>query len=210
MYCSKCGQAVAETDKVCSACGNTLNEAATAHTKPAKTKNTSLILLGIGVGIAILICVISIVEYGKIYFFDGYAITKFAWITAIGCALCGLIAFVKNIITFGISTLFANEKGRFFTAVLLICVIPAIFLFSSLGKTNGSSGTDYDYLDDPNYYQNTFESCHSTYEHKQALYSYDINSDNYLSEYELELFAKAHPRFVQDKAFVAWVESMLD
>ena len=39
---------------------------------------------------------------------------------------------------------------------------------------------------------------------------YDLNNDNYLSEYELELFAKAHPRFINDKQFVAWVESQLD
>jgi len=210
MFCSKCGQPISEDDNVCRMCGNVLNSAApTVHNKQAKTRNTSLILLGIGVGIAILVCAISLIGYGRIYFFDGYDITSYAWIAAIGCALCGVIAFIKDIIAFGLSTLIENEKKRFVAAVLLICVIPAIFIFSSIGKASSHSGSDYNYLDDPDYYQNTFESCHSTYEHKQALYSYDLNNDNYLSQYELELFAKAHPRFVQDKAFVAWVEDQL-
>ena len=38
---------------------------------------------------------------------------------------------------------------------ILVC---AIFIFSSIGKTISHSGSDYDYLDDPDYYQNTFES----------------------------------------------------
>jgi len=42
--------------------------------------------------------------------------------------------------------------------------------------------------------------------HKQALYSYDLNNDNYISEYELALFSQSHPGFALDKAFVAWVE----
>lgn len=210
MFCSKCGQPVSEDDNVCRMCGNVLNTTTyNGCNKQAKASNAPLILLGIGVGIAILVCAISLIGYGRIYFFDGYAITKFAWIAAIGCALCGVIAFIKDIIAFGLSALIENEKKRFVAAVLLICVIPAIFIFSSIGKTSSHSGSDYDYLDDPDYYQNTFESCHSTYEHKQALYSYDLNNDNYLSQYELELFAKAHPRFVQDKAFVAWVEDQL-
>lgn len=208
MFCSKCGQPVSEDDNVCRMCGNVLNSTApTVHNKQAKTRNTSLILLGIGVGIAILVCAISLIGYGRIYFFDGYDITSYAWIAAIGCTLGGLIIFIKNIITFGVSTLLENEKKRFIVAVLLICVIPAIFILSAIGKTSRSSGSDYNYLNDPNYYQNAFESCHSTYEHKQAIYSYDLNDDNSISKYEIELFLKAHPRVTNDKQFMDWMES---
>lgn len=61
----------------------------------------------------------------------------------------------------------------------------------------------------PDYYQSSYGSCHSTYVHKRALYDYDLNNDNYLSDYELELFAEAHPRFVLDEEFMSWVEDNL-
>ena len=93
---------------------------------------------------------------------------------------------------------------RTVATLLLLCLCVCL---CSCSNSSNSSGNDFN--DSPEYYQNAFESCHSTYEHKQALYSYDINNDNHLSDYELELFAKAHPRFVNDKQFVAWVEDHL-
>lgn len=45
--------------------------------------------------------------------------------------------------------------------------------------------------------------------HKQVRNSYDLNNDNYISEYELALFSQSHPGFALDKAFVAWVEKRL-
>ena len=57
--------------------------------------------------------------------------------------------------------------------------------------------------------QNPYESCHSTQEHIQAISSYDLNHDNYLPESELELFAEAHPRFINDEPFLAWAENHL-
>lgn len=86
-----------------------------------------------------------------------------------------------------------------FIMALLLCVV-----FCACQKEDNT------YIEDtPDYYQNIYESCHSTYEHKRALYSYDLNNDNYLSDYELELFAEAHPRFVLDEEFMAWVEDNL-
>lgn len=78
-----------------------------------------------------------------------------------------------------------------------------MFLFAPTKKTGSTSSNGYDYYDSPDYYQNTYESCHSTYEHKQAIYSYDLNDDNYLSEYEIDLFLQAHPNVFNDKQFVA-------
>lgn len=90
----------------------------------------------------------------------------------------------------------------------IIALLIALFLcvgFCACRETNNT------YIEDtPDYYEDLYESCHSTYEHKRALYSYDLNDDNYLSDYELELFAEAHPRFVLDEEFMAWVENMLD
>lgn len=92
----------------------------------------------------------------------------------------------------------------------VLCLLCSLMMFVAIvGCSIRENNDESDYYNSPEYYQNTYESCHSTYQHKQALYSYDINNDNYLSEYELELFANAHPSFVQDKEFVAWVEGML-
>ena len=91
--------------------------------------------------------------------------------------------------------------------IAMLFVLSISIGLCACGSSSMSSENDYDY--DPEYYQDAYESCHSTYEHKQALYSYDIDNNNYLSEYELELFAKAHPRFVNDKQFVEWVENQL-
>lgn len=54
-------------------------------------RKNGLILLLIGLGIAALVCYISITQYGKVYFFDGYEITKIAWIASFGCIGSGLI-----------------------------------------------------------------------------------------------------------------------
>ena len=97
-----------------------------------------------------------------------------------------------------------EKMKRTVATLLLLCSCACL---CSCGNSSSSSGNGFD--NSPEYYQNAFESCHSTYEHKQALYSYDINNDNHLSDYELELFANAHPRFVNDKQFVAWVEDQL-
>jgi len=213
MFCPKCGKPITGQDEFCRMCGHDLGRTTTAsYSEEAKIRNVSIALLGIGVTIAILICVISVGTYGKVYFFDGYAITKFAWIAAIGCAVCGLIAFIKDILTCGISTLFEDDKNRLLAAVSLICVIPAIFIFSSFGKASSSAGNSYDYgyYDTPDYYQNTYESCHSTYEHKQAIYSYDLDNDNSISKYEMELFLKAHPKVTNDKQFMEWMKNRVD
>ena len=86
-----------------------------------------------------------------------------------------------------------------------------ILVISELINTaNKTASSDYYYSSTAEDYQYAFESCHSTYEHKQALFSYDINNDNYLSSYEAELFLNAHPRVTNDKQFMNWVESKFE
>lgn len=48
-----------------------------------------IFLLLAGLGLAILICLISFIGYGKLYFFDGYAFTAFSWILSILLVLIG-------------------------------------------------------------------------------------------------------------------------
>ena len=73
--------------------------------------------------------------------------------------------------------------------------------WSGSGSSSDVSSSDFA--------QNPYESCHSTQEHIQAIFSYDLNHDNYLPESELELFAEAHPRFINDEPFLAWAENHL-
>ncbi len=89
-------------------------------------KKWPLIVLGVGVGVAILICIISLSLYGKIYFFNGYGITKYAWIISIGCVICGLIGCFK-------ATKKILEEKRFGKIMIWIgiaCfVLPLVALF---------------------------------------------------------------------------------
>lgn len=61
--------------------------------------NNPLLKLGIsflafGVIGAILICVVSILLYGKIYFFDGYAFTGILWLICFIAIILGLLAVI--------------------------------------------------------------------------------------------------------------------
>lgn len=100
---------------------------------------------------------------------------------------------------------FSHNKNVWIVFII-VGVLIVFSLFAFLGKEPSSkNGNDF-----PEYYQDMFESCHSTYEHKQAIYSYDIDGDNYLSAYETELFLKAHPRVGNDKQFMQWLETIVE
>ena len=94
--------------------------------------------------------------------------------------------------------------------ILIVFVIVGVLIIFSLFAFIGKEPSSNNVYDSPEYYQDMFESCHSTYEHKQAIYSYDIDGDNYLSAYETELFLKAHPRVGNDKQFMQWLETIVE
>lgn len=89
-------------------------------------KKVALILLGVGVGLAILICFISVALYGKVYFFNGFEITKFAWIVSIGC------------IIFGLAGLISEDKGWMIGIVVALIIVLAVSC--SDGSSTSSSG----------------------------------------------------------------------
>ena len=93
------------------------------------SKKNSLILLGVGAGIALIICCISLSLYGKIYFFDGYDITKFAWVVAGGCVLLGIIGLLRD------------HKALIIGIVIILMII----LVASCSKSCGNGGRDYPY-----------------------------------------------------------------
>jgi len=89
-------------------------------------KKVAQILLGIGVGLALLICFISVALYGKVYFFDGYEITKIAWIVSAGFTACGLIGLIG--------------KGEAW-AIGIIVVLIIVLVASCSGSGNKSSSS---------------------------------------------------------------------
>ena len=57
------------------------------------------ILLGFGIFVAAMICVVSVALYGKVYFFDGYVVTKILWVVAIGSIGCSIVGLMGKSIT---------------------------------------------------------------------------------------------------------------
>ncbi len=212
-YCYKCGNILDNEAVFCSKCGAKQNdeslEQEIVKTESAQKQHLrlSMLFLGIGTGLALLIFLISWAEYGIIFFFNGYLITKIGWILSFISLGIGTLMFVSKAIR-NKGVLSNNKHIIVLPCVLIatsIAIIVSAIIINEAGQKTQPNYNDYD----SDYIQNAFESCHSTAEHIQAIYSYDINNDNYLSEYELELFAKAHPRFVQDKVFMQWVDSHL-
>lgn len=212
MFCSKCGNPITQEDAFCRHCGASVQTEAENTVDAVKSKCTgalSTIFLAIGSGLALLITIISVSIYETIYFFDGYLITAIGWIVAIVSVVVGVALFTINLFRYGPRDYIRTHKIRLILTAVLVLVIPVILIIATV-MDHTENNRSYHYYDDPQYYQNTFESCHSTYEHMQAIYSYDINNDNSLSAYEVELFLKAHPRVTQDKQFMDWAESRVE
>lgn len=101
-------------------------------------------------------------------------------------------------------------KRQIIAIASLVSVLPVVLVCSAVINGEKKSSSSSPYYNSPSAIRDAFESCHSTAEHMQAIYSYDIDNDNYLSQYELELFFDAHPRLVNDKKFIEWMETMTD
>ena len=213
MYCSKCGNKIEDGSEFCPKCGEKQNisSSKTENEMTALSQNKvsklPIILLSIGAGLSLLIFLISWIGYGKVYFFNGYAITTIGWIISFVLIALGIIFSIIGLVK---SNKKINIKRQIIAVVSLIAVLPIVLICSAVINGEEKSSSSSSYLSSPEYIQNTFESCHSTEEHIQAIYSYDLDNDNYLSDYELELFFDAHPRLVNDKQFIEWAESLTD
>lgn len=211
MNCSTCGSQIQDGLEFCPQCGEKQNSSSPQNelTAPSRKKNAKspIVLLAMGAGLSLLIFLISWIAYGRVYFFNGYPITMIGWIISFALTVGGIVLSVLSFVKGGRKS---GIKRQLIATFSLVSIVPIILVCSAvINREQKSSRTTY-YSPSSHDIQNAFESCHSTAEHKQALYSYDLNNDGYPSQSELELFAKAHPRFVNDKAFVAWAESMTD
>ena len=94
----------------------------------------------VGAAIAALISLISFVGYGRVYFFDGFAITKFAWIIAIGCIVCGVIICIKDICKhfIGKMTEKALKKTKIVAAISVLGVVVLAIVVAVLMNSTGS------------------------------------------------------------------------
>lgn len=91
-------------------------------------KKIAPILLGTGLSIALMICVISITVYGRVYFFDGYDITKFAWVASAGCIVSSIIAY-------------ASESKGWIVGLAVTLLIALVVTSSGDSSTRSSSST---------------------------------------------------------------------
>jgi hypothetical protein len=210
MFCAKCGHELKNGAEFCSNCGEKQDNSLTEERNELpqsqqKDLRLPIILLSAGVGLALLIFLISWIGYGRIYFFNGYRITSIGWIVSFLFTVLGFVLLLLDLKKRD------NKKGiksQIIAAVSLITVIPIVLISSAVINGAKQTTSSKSYYNSPSYIQNAFESCHSTAEHKQALYSYDLNNDNTISGYEMELFFKAHPRAANDKLFMKWLESL--
>ncbi len=204
MDCVKCGNPVDDRTAFCTVCGTAnpgtqpvnFQSVPQSAGKPATSMNIlslgAILLLGLGAAIALFIFLFSWLMYGKIYFFDGFIITILGWVVSFAATGIGMLVAVVSFVVNGKN----GDKGLLIVTAVLMVVVPVVLLCSGIIngiKESEDSDDDYTYTD----YADIIESCHSTSEHIQAIYSYDLNNDNYLSEYELSLFAEAHQGLYQ-------------
>ena len=204
MYCSKCGKPLQAGAEFCPHCGARLEAPSREPLQRERFPKLPGVLLSIGVGLTLLIFLISWSVYGRVYFFDGYAITGIGWSLSFGLSAAGILLAVIFLAKGGP---YGNLRRQLALLGALVAILAVVLLCSAFlnGAGSGSSSD----VSSSDFAQNPYESCHSTQEHIQAIYSYDLNHDNYLSESELELFAEAHPRFINDEPFLAWAENHL-
>ena len=97
-------------------------------------------LVKIGIGIVsfgiigmILISVISLLAYGKIYIYDGYAFTGVLW--TICFVAVGIGAFI---LVFNLSIVLQEKKSKLATPILIgLLIVALIVLFKACGALGG-------------------------------------------------------------------------
>ena len=104
-----------------------------------------LVKIGIGIisfGIVgmILISVISLITYGKIYMYDGYAITGVLW--TICFVTLGIGAFI---LLFNLAIVLHEKKSKLATPILIgLIIIALIVLFKAYGTLGGELNSNKD------------------------------------------------------------------
>ena len=91
MYCSKCGKPLQAGAEFCPHCGARLEAPSREPLQRERFPRLPGVLLSIGVGLALLIFLISWSVYGRMYFFDGYAITGIGWSLSFGLSAAGIL-----------------------------------------------------------------------------------------------------------------------
>ena len=112
-----------------------------------KSRLLMKILVKIGIGIIsfgiigmILISVISLLAYGKIYMYNGYAITGVLW------TICFVtVGFGVFLLVFCLSMSLKDKNPKIATAILIVLLIVALLaLFKACGTLGGELNSDKD------------------------------------------------------------------
>ena len=99
------------------------NQAAPKHENDMN-KKIGYGLLATAAFIAFTVVFISVVSYGRVYFFDGYEITAFAWIAVFSCAAGGLVALISD--------------SQAWVAALVVVAIVTFIVADTSGSGSGS------------------------------------------------------------------------
>lgn len=112
-------------------------------------KKVPAYLLVAGISLAMIISGISLLLYGKVYFFDGYDFTKFLWVVSIGCTVCGFLG------------LFLTGKAWIIGTVVLSLIILFVSCNSNDSGYSGSSYGNSSYRGSSGYYGSSDYRCNN-------------------------------------------------
>jgi len=197
ILCPNCGVSAEIGAEYCAMCGSSLETVQPREDAPENKIFTrlSVILSIIGVGLSLLIFIISWACYDKVYFFNGYGITKVGWIVSFAALAAGIVLFIIGIAKRRHHA--KNLKRRIIVIGALVLFFAAIMIASAI--INKAYEDRYSYTPT---YTPSFGSCHTTQEHIIAIHYYDFDGDNSISGFEMEAFIDDHPGIGYDQGFI--------
>lgn len=169
MQCPNCRSENENDSRHCRFCGTPLQSYASPYgvSKVQEERRSvsialPLVFFFLSAGIASIIFFISLIEYERIYFFDGYDYTAYSWIMVFSLFLAGLIILIVKLAVSRAKL----SGGQVAAMVVSVTLLPLILVISSV--INAEARNRYYY---PGYYNR---------------YYYYYNSDRYDSTNQIE------------------------
>ena len=136
MYCSKCGKPLQAGAEFCPHCGAMREAPSREPMQRERFPRLPGVLLSIGVGLALLIFLISWSVYGRVYFFDGYAITGIGWSLSLGLSAAGILLAVIFLAKGGP---YGNLRRQLALLGALVAILAVVLLCSAFLNGAGAA-----------------------------------------------------------------------